>query len=160
MFVKLHRYPNIILIVHLKEKESNPCEITYTFQLVVVKPSSIDDNITHIQHDDNIESEIPKIYLKVLTIIEFDTFLLTHGPYTSISDKDPNDLSMKRKLGSSNIKEPPTRRSKHPAYFIPELAHVVAMCDERIPFVVLSQELSRRNISHQGLQVYCSLKSL
>lgn len=33
------------------------------------------------------------------------------------------------------------RRSKHPAYFIPELAHVVALCDERIPFVTLAQEV-------------------
>jgi len=33
------------------------------------------------------------------------------------------------------------RRAKHPAYFIPELAHVVALCDERIPFVTLAQEV-------------------
>lgn len=33
------------------------------------------------------------------------------------------------------------RRPKHPAYFIPELAHVVALCDERIPFVTLAQEV-------------------
>lgn len=33
------------------------------------------------------------------------------------------------------------RRFKHPAYFIPELAHVVALCDERIPFVTLAQEV-------------------
>lgn len=34
-----------------------------------------------------------------------------------------------------------SRRPKHPAYFIPELAHVVALCDERIPFVTLAQEV-------------------
>lgn len=33
------------------------------------------------------------------------------------------------------------RRQKHPAYFISELAHVVAFCDERIPFVTLAQEV-------------------
>lgn len=36
---------------------------------------------------------------------------------------------------------PQHRRPKHPAYFIPELAHVVALCDERIPFVTLAQEV-------------------
>lgn len=36
---------------------------------------------------------------------------------------------------------PQNRRPKHPAYFIPELAHVVALCDERIPFVTLAQEV-------------------
>lgn len=34
-----------------------------------------------------------------------------------------------------------SRRPKHPAYFIPELAHVVALCDERIPFVTLAHEV-------------------
>lgn len=36
---------------------------------------------------------------------------------------------------------PQHRRLKHPAYYIPELAHVVALCDERIPFVTLAQEV-------------------
>lgn len=46
----------------------------------------------------------------------------------------------KRKAGGRQ--EPGSRRTKHPAYFIPELAHVVALCDERIPFVTLAQEVS------------------
>lgn len=52
------------------------------------------------------------------------------------------------------------RRSKQPAYFIPELAHVVALCDERIPFVTLAQELTRRDIAHQGLQVEANATAL
>lgn len=38
--------------------------------------------------------------------------------------------------------ESATRRSKQPAYFVAELAHVVAMCDERLPFVTLANEAS------------------
>lgn len=50
--------------------------------------------------------------------------------------------SLKRKGG---IKiESSTRRSKQPAYFIAELAHVVAMCDERLPFVTLATEVYLR----------------
>lgn len=37
--------------------------------------------------------------------------------------------------------ESPPRRAKQPAYFISELAHVVAMCDERLPFVALANEV-------------------
>ena len=36
----------------------------------------------------------------------------------------------------------PNKLTKTPAYFIQELAHVVALCDEQIPFVTLSQEVS------------------
>lgn len=47
-----------------------------------------------------------------------------------------------------------------PAYFIPELAHVVAMCDEKLPFVALAEEFSKRNIPHSGLQVEANSTSL
>lgn len=43
------------------------------------------------------------------------------------------------------------RRPKHPAYFIPELAHVVALCDERIPFVTLAQEVGKKIKQNQIL---------
>jgi hypothetical protein len=56
--------------------------------------------------------------------------------YADQSEKFPQ----KRKAGGRQ--EAGSRRTKHPAYFIPELAHVVALCDERIPFVTLAQEVS------------------
>lgn len=67
-------------IVELKEKESSPCEVECGFFLAVVKQSSIEDN----PHDDTIETEIPKMYLRVLTLLQFDTFIVTHGPFTSV----------------------------------------------------------------------------
>lgn len=51
-----------------------------------------------------------------------------------------NGFSVKRK--SVIFKQDGARRAKQPAYFIPELAHVVALCDERIPFVHLAIEVS------------------
>jgi mediator of RNA polymerase II transcription subunit 14 len=62
--------------------------------------------------------------------------VLSHHCFTDQNEKFPG----KRKSGGRQ--EPGSRRTKHPAYFIPELAHVVALCDERIPFVTLAQEVS------------------
>lgn len=56
------------------------------------------------------------------------------------SEQPLEKSGLKRKLGSRN--DPSNRRNKSPAYFIPELAHAVALCDERIPFVILAQEVS------------------
>lgn len=145
-------------IVELKEKESASYEIDCAFYMAVVKPSSIEDN----PDDDTIETDIPKVYLKVQTLIEFDTFVATHGPFTSIdstTDSDHTELnSLKRKGGLKP--EPPTRRAKQPAYFIAELAHVVAMCDERLPYVSFANELNKRSIFHQGLQVEANATGL
>ncbi|CAH1996692.1 unnamed protein product [Acanthoscelides obtectus] len=158
MYVQLHRHPNVVLIVELKEKENSPCEIDCAFYMTVVKHSSFEDN----PDDDSIETEIPKVYLKIQTLIEFDTFVSTHGPFTSIDgscDGDHTEAgSLKRKGGSKP--ESATRRSKHPAYFIAELAHVVAMCDERLPYVSLSSELTKRNVFHQGVQVEANATGL
>ncbi|XP_029672240.1 mediator of RNA polymerase II transcription subunit 14 isoform X4 [Formica exsecta] len=162
MFVQLHRHPNVILIVAFKEKENSPCEIECSFYLAVVKHSSIEDD----PHDDSIETEIPKMYLKVQSLIEFDTFVITHGPFTSVDSEvvETTTSNKRRSTGvggrTDAVGTSQNRRAKHPAYFIPELAHVVALCDERIPFVTLAQELTRREIAHQGLQVEANATAL
>lgn len=52
------------------------------------------------------------------------------------------------------------QKTIYPAYFIPELAHVVAMCDEKLPFVAMAQELVKRKIPNSGLQVEANATSL
>ncbi|XP_066584073.1 mediator of RNA polymerase II transcription subunit 14 isoform X2 [Prorops nasuta] len=161
MFVQLHRHPTVILIVAFKEKECSPCEIECSFYMAVVKHSSIEDD----PHDDSIEAEIPKMYLKVQTLIEFDTFVITHGPFTSVDNEAMETTGNKRRSTGATGKTDAVgasqnRRPKHPAYFIPELAHVVAFCDERIPFVTLSQELTKREIAHQGIQIEANATAL
>lgn len=159
MYIQFHKHTNVVLIVELKEREHSPCEMDFSFYMILVKHSSIDDN----PDDESIESEIPKMFLKVQTLIEFDTFVVTHGPFTNVDigiDIDqPEAGSLKRKI-SNNKSEPSIRRSKQPAYFIAELAHVVAMCDERLPFVALASELTRKNIFHQGVQVEANATGL
>ncbi|EDS34948.1 mediator complex subunit 14 [Culex quinquefasciatus] len=64
---------------------------------------------------------MPKLYLKVQSLIEFDTFVAMHDPGTYV-----NELAgSKRKLGA--LGEGPSKQQKvlYPAYFIPELAHAV-----------------------------------
>lgn len=57
---------------------------------------------------------------------------------------------------------PPSKQQKtiYPAYFIPELAHVVAMCDEKMPFMAMAEELVKRGIPHSGLQIEANASSL
>lgn len=42
-------------------------------------------------------------------------------------------------------------RVRQPAYFLPELAHVVAAADERVPFVNLAREVSASNYNRTNL---------
>lgn len=48
----------------------------------------------------------------------------------------------------------------YPAYFIPDLAHVVAFCDEKIPFLALANTLQRHKIPTSGVQVEKNATSL
>nr|CAD7587621.1 unnamed protein product [Timema genevievae] len=149
------------LIVEFKEKDNSPCEIDCFFYLAVVKHSSIEDD----PHDDSIETEIPKMYLKVLTLIEFESFVTLHGPFTSVDEQNDKVGTKRKTVGRQ---EGGSRRTKHPAYFIPELAHVVALTDERLPIIALAQEthivnkrkLAKREIGHQGVQVEANATAL
>ncbi|XP_011505329.1 PREDICTED: mediator of RNA polymerase II transcription subunit 14 [Ceratosolen solmsi marchali] len=172
IFVQFHRHPTVILIVSFKENKLSPCDIQFSFYLCAVKPCSIE----HDANDDNIETKTHNVYLKLESLIEFDTFVITHGSFTSI-DCENNELESttstelidkngkkRRNVGLSirtDINSSmQSKRPKSPAYFIPELAHVVALCDEQIPFVMLAQELTKREIAHQGLQIEANATAL
>ena len=140
MYIRFHRHPNAILIVEFREKEGNKCEVEYSYYLLWVKPASIEDD----PKDDTVTTDLPKVYLKVkslaskerkrllnflsfqaLSIVEFDPFLVTHGSETKVDVQEPSERIIgKRKMGGKV--EVPFKRTKYPAYFIYDLAHVVA----------------------------------
>lgn len=67
-------------------------------------------------------------------------FWIHAAPLTCITDAIPNKYAgLKRK--NTIAVESASKKAKHPAYFIPELAHVCALCDERIPFTILANEV-------------------
>lgn len=66
----------------------------------------------------------------------------------------------KRKANGPDLGPPPKQKTIYPAYFIPELAHIVAMCDEKLPFVNFAKELSQMGIPHSGLQVEANATTL
>lgn len=158
-------------MVEIKEKGSTFSEMEYKFYVVFVSHASIEDNV-NVKND----HDYPRMYLRVMHIVEFDTFTATHGPGTYVDGKFYKSIykshilnnrpflessGSKRKLSSVDG-GPPAKQQKtiYPAYFVPELAHVVAMCDEKLPFVALAQELAKRKIPHSGLQVEANATSL
>lgn len=167
MFVQLYRYSNVILIVGLKSKESNSNEMEYSFYLVHVKHVSVEQNIPEEQLMDSGSSggapgEMPKMFLRVMQMIEFDSFVATHGDGTClVKNIDDASVGLKRKA-PENLVPPPSKQAKTicPAYFIPELSYVVAMCDGKLPFIALCQELAKRSIPHSGLQIEAHASSL
>ena len=82
-------------------------------------------------------------------MVEFDSFLVTHGPETKVDVQDLSEKIIgKRKFGGKA--EIPFKRTKYPAYFIYDLAHVVAFADEQIPFNTLASEMTKKGIAHSG----------
>ncbi|KAG7304522.1 hypothetical protein JYU34_011472 [Plutella xylostella] len=77
-----------------------------------------------------------RAFLRLTSLVELDAFTLTHPPFTPIDT--PGMQPGKRKLGGHSLR---AARGRQPAYFLPELAHVVAAADERVPTVNLAQEV-------------------
>lgn len=168
LFVRFNRHPTVILVVQITERPRNPCEMEFNFNLVFVRHSSIDDSPHTEETNGANESDIPKVYLRVQTLIEFDTFVATHGPGTCVDSEWSQAASAatavamgaKRRLNDPVSAGPPNKQTKNPSYFIPELAHIVNMCDEKLPFVCLAQELENRGIPHSGLQIEANASAL
>ena len=148
MFIKLHKQPMAVLVVEFSEKVGSECEIQYNYYFLLTKPCSIEDDPL----DDTIVKDIPKVYMKALGMVEFDPFLVTHGSTTKVDVQELSEKIIgKRKPGGKL--EAPIKRTRFPAYFISDLAHVVAFADERIPFTYLEQELTKQGVFHTGTLV-------
>ena len=148
MFIKLHRQPSAILAVEYSEKSGRECEIQYSFYYLLTRPCSIEDDPV----DETIVKEIPRVYMKALGMVEFDPFLVTHGSTTKVDVQELSEKIIGKRKPGGKV-EAPIKRTRFPAYFISDLAHVVSFADERIPFTCLEQELSRQGCAHSGTVV-------
>ena len=148
MFIKLHRQPSAILAVEYSEKTGRECEIQYNFYYLLTRPCSIEDDPV----DETIVKEIPRVYMKALGMVEFDPFLVTHGSTTKVDVQELSEKIIGKRKPGGKV-EAPIKRTRFPAYFISDLAHVVSFADERIPFTCLEQELSRQGCAHGGTVV-------
>lgn len=183
VFIKLHRHPSVVLIVELKEKPDHPSEMEYTFYLAQGQYEAHDSSATPAAapttavaagnpptdaSDPPNTEPAAKLFFKVNSIIELDTFVNTHGPGTYVDEVFVSNAAnlaalaggAKRKAemaAGPALKQPKTI---YPAYFIPELAHIVAMCDEKFHYVSVAKELSSLGIPNSGLQVEANATTL
>ena len=85
-------------------------------------------------------------------MVEFDPFAVTHGPSTVVDAMDLSERIIGKRKPGGKV-EAPIKRTKFPAYFISDLAHVISFADERIPFTSLAMELSKKNVAHFGVEI-------
>lgn len=58
-----------------------------------------------------------------------------------VVEEEANPLIRKRKLLMGDPYELPHKRPRASPYFLPELLHIMAHCEERIPFIMLAEEV-------------------
>ncbi|XP_022095205.1 mediator of RNA polymerase II transcription subunit 14-like [Acanthaster planci] len=91
-------------------------------------------------------------FLAPLSLIPLDAKSCTHGADTLVEAEELNQ-NQKRKLGSSLTSFKKQRIDTYSEYFQRELVHIIALCDRRIPFISLCEELVEQGIPFQGIQV-------
>ncbi|XP_028175096.1 mediator of RNA polymerase II transcription subunit 14 [Ostrinia furnacalis] len=163
LYVTLHRHTDHILIVEMKEvaagstattssssNSGSACSVALAFHLAGARrctPDECEDEHSAAVVAAGGQASVARAFFKIHSLVELDTFTLTHGPFTPLDT--PGMQPGKRKLSSGGAR---SVRVRQPAYFLPELAHVVAAADERVPFVNLAQELAARGVTHGGVQ--------
>lgn len=161
LYVSLHRHTKQVLIVEMKEVASgftatssssnvgSSCCVALSFHLASAQRCTPEEC-----EDENVPeptTNVPRAFLKLKKLVELDTFTLTHGPFTPLDT--PGMQPGKRKLAAvtgARVTRP-RQPGTQPAYFIPELAHVVAAADERVPFINLAHELVNKGVIHGGV---------
>ena len=91
------------------------CKTSVLLVLFQVKPASIEDD----PKDESVTSTIPKVYLKALSMVEFDSFLVTHSATTKVDVQELSEKIIGKRKYAGKIEAPIKRRKGHPAYFLP-----------------------------------------
>ncbi|XP_071034254.1 mediator of RNA polymerase II transcription subunit 14 isoform X1 [Parasteatoda tepidariorum] len=148
LFIKLCRHQEYYIIIRLQE---NKCEIIPSYYLMTVAPQPLEDDLMEQKVEGSVmDTELPKTYLKIVDFATLDNFISTHGPGTEI-ECERQGVGKKRKVlthGDTGIK-----KVKYTGFFISEVSHIVAMCDERIPYATLCRELNKKDVCHNGIQI-------
>ena len=58
-----------------------------------------------------------------------------------LDEEDPSPFNRKRKMLLGDKSGPLTKKLKTSPYCVPELTHILAMCEDRIPFLMLGTEV-------------------
>ncbi|KAK2711127.1 mediator of RNA polymerase II transcription subunit 14-like [Artemia franciscana] len=138
ILIKLHKHPNSVIVLDFKEVKE--ARVNYSVYMLSVKSASIDSTSVEASPSST------QMYLKVTGMAALDPFIMTHNTGADIVNemgKRPADILMQNEK----------KKSKAPSYIMENLAHFVALCEERVPFVSLCSELSKKNMSHQGVMV-------
>ncbi|XP_030837871.1 mediator of RNA polymerase II transcription subunit 14 [Strongylocentrotus purpuratus] len=98
--------------------------------------------------------ETTEKYLHPDVFVDLDHSTILRGPDTSVEDLDVDDDEKKRKVHHITAGEHKRKKlTSYCEFFNYTLSHVVSLCNIRIPFIKLCEELSQNNLAHQGIQV-------
>ncbi|XP_028968942.1 mediator of RNA polymerase II transcription subunit 14 [Galendromus occidentalis] len=91
---------------------------------------------------------------RLSSFYRLDSQSIIHGPCTDMDLlANTNESGTLKRSLSNQDGAPPAKKFRYPGYFFSEVAHIVAFCDDRLPFCSLTRELESRGVCHRGLQI-------
>ncbi|XP_033107464.1 mediator of RNA polymerase II transcription subunit 14-like [Anneissia japonica] len=151
LYLKLTKHNNYYVVVEFITELGGEFETQIKYYLLRVRPSTYYDQTAHdAQHPD---PDTAKSFLAPLTLFPIDPQSLVHGPNTAFEGSLGLNKRKQIQDGFHHVSSAKRRKFDHEHYFQDQLAHITALCDMRIPYIQLLEELSKNNICHQGVQV-------
>ncbi|XP_033637879.1 mediator of RNA polymerase II transcription subunit 14-like [Asterias rubens] len=151
LYIRLIKHKNYYVVVEFNNSK-NQNQLQTRYYLFHTKKAPFYDQASGGETPSQTEGETGNTFLEPLSLVPLDAKSCTHGPDTVIEAEECGRLK-KRKLGSSLVSFKKQRTSRYCEYFQRELAHIIALCDRRIPFISLCEELVDQNLPFQGVQV-------
>lgn len=74
-------------IVEINECPTSQCKVVFAFYLAFVKQCTVDEDVD-AAIDAAPLSDLPKVFYRLTTMVEFDSFVATHGPATDVYGMD------------------------------------------------------------------------
>ncbi|CAH1244794.1 Hypp7387 [Branchiostoma lanceolatum] len=142
VYLRLTRHPGYYLVVEFLEGQQF-YEIEYRYHLLQLKDQSVKLKAEGESSDSAVSSHAGS--------------LVTLDPATFSKEVGTATPGIKRKISIQHGHGGPQLKRERvdagePSMYLPDVAHLISVCDTQIPLISLCQELGRRGIPCQGVQ--------
>ncbi|XP_071839301.1 mediator of RNA polymerase II transcription subunit 14-like isoform X3 [Apostichopus japonicus] len=156
LYVYLKKHSSYYVVVEFSPPRSEDVtKVTVRYHLLRVRPAHSFEISNLPQPAEGLPpiqqyQDTSRVFFTPLSLVQIDSFSAIYGPGTPTEDYMAESHG-KRSLQDADYQHK-RRRSTPSVRCEKDLAHIIALCDGRIPFIKLTEELRKKGIPHQGIQ--------
>ncbi|KAJ8030696.1 Mediator of RNA polymerase II transcription subunit 14 [Holothuria leucospilota] len=155
LYVYLKKHVSYYVVVEFAPpKDEQSIAVSIRYFLLKVRPAYTFETASLPQPADSVPTnlqyqETSRVFYAPVSLVQIDSFAAIYGPGTCVEEFMTTPGGKRSFQSTDSVHKKPRAMDNRCEKDLP---HIIALCDGRVPFIKLSEELRKKSIPHQGIQ--------